>query len=188
MRIIINSWLAQDLGLKTGDSLQLKYFIMGQRRQLSEDSSVFVVSEVRDIQDRIWDPALMPEFPGISKAGSCSNWQTGSPIDMKKIRKKDEDYWKQYRGTPKAFISLPTGQKLWGNPFGTLTSVRFSVTSVEASAIGPAILKGLSPRGQGLAFAPVYDQGMRSASNSTAFGSLFLSLSFFLILAALLYF
>jgi len=184
--IIINSWLAQDLCVKTGDSLQLKYFIMGQRRQLSEDSSVFVVSEIRAMQDRIWDPALMPDFPGISKAGSCSKWESGSPVDMKKIRKKDEDYWKQYRGTPKAFISLPTGQKLWGNPFGTLTSVRFSVTADKAADIGPAILKGLSPRVQGLAFAPVYDQGIRSASNSTDFGSLFLSLSFFLILAALL--
>jgi len=184
--IIINTWLAQDLRVKAGDSLRLKYFVMGQRSQLSEDSSVFVVSEVRAMHDRIWDPTLMPDFPGISKAGSCSNWETGSPVDMKKIRKKDEDYWKQYRGTPKAFISLPSGQKLWGNPFGTLTSVRFNVTAGESSSIGPAILKGLTPRGQGLAFTAVYDQAMRSASNSTDFGSLFLSLSFFLILAALL--
>ena len=184
--IIINTWLAQDLGVKAGDSLRLKYFIMGPGRQLREDSSGFVVREVRAMKDRIWDPSLMPDFPGISKAGNCSSWETGSPVDLKKIRKKDEDYWKQYRGTPKAFISLATGQKLWGNPFGNLTSVRFRGTTVETSAIGPEILKGLAPRQQGLAFTDAEAEGKRSASNSTDFGGLFISLSFFLIIAALL--
>ncbi|MCX6287157.1 MAG: ABC transporter permease [Bacteroidetes bacterium] len=184
--IIINSWLAADLGIKQGDSMGLKYFIMGPHRHLSEDSSVFVVRQIRPMQDPIWDPSLMPGFPGMSEAGNCRDWETGTPVDLKKIRQKDEDYWNAYRGTPKAFISIVAGQKLWTNPFGSLTSIRFTASSKKLDTIGPAILKKLNPRQQGLVFKPVYDEGLSSASNSTDFAGLFLSLSFFIILSALL--
>ncbi len=184
--IIINTWLASDLNIKEGDSLRLRYFIMGPRRNLSEDSTVFVVRRIRPMQDPIWDPSLMPEFPGMSEAGNCREWETGAPVDLKKIRQKDEDYWNSYRGTPKAFISLAAGQELWANPFGTLTSIRFKARVKEYNAIAPAILKKINPAQQGLAFKPVYLEGMSAASESTDFAGLFLSLSFFIILAALL--
>ena len=44
---------------------------------------------------------------------------------MKLIREKDEAYWKKYKGTPKAFISLKTARKIWANRFGNLTLVKF---------------------------------------------------------------
>jgi ABC-type lipoprotein release transport system permease subunit len=184
--IIINSWLAGDLGVKQGDSLRLKYFIMGSHRQLTEDSSVFVVRQVRPMQDAIWDPSLMPAFPGLSDAGNCRDWETGTPVDLTKIRNKDEEYWKQYRGTPKAFVSLASGQKLWANPFGCLTSIRFMAGKKVLDSTETAIMKKISPAQLGLAFAPIYREGKNSASNSTDFGELFLSLGFFIILAALL--
>ena len=184
--IIINSWLAEDLGVKKGDSLRLKYFIMGSHRQLTEDSSGFVVSQVRPMQDPTWDPSLMPAFPGMSDAGNCRDWETGAPVDLKKIRDKDEQYWKQYRGTPKAFISLASGQKLWANPFGSLTSIRFSAGKKDLASIEKAIMSKISPAQLGLTFTPVYREGKISASNSTDFGELFLSLGFFIILASLL--
>lgn len=184
--IIINSWLAQDLQVKQGDSLRLKYFTMGNHRQLAEDSSVFVVCRVLPMQDAIWDPSLMPAFPGMSDAGNCRDWETGAPVDLKKIRNKDEEYWKQYRGTPKAFISLASGQKLWANPFGNLTSIRFSSGRKNPGPTEAAIMKKISPGRLGLAFTPVYQEGRNSASNSTDFGELFLSLGVFIILAALL--
>ncbi|MCX6283662.1 MAG: FtsX-like permease family protein [Bacteroidetes bacterium] len=184
--IIINSWLASDLKIKEGDSLRLRYFTMGPRRSLSEDSSVFVVLRISPMQDPIWDPSLMPDFPGMSEAGNCRDWETGAPVDLKKIRQKDEDYWNSYRGTPKAFISLATGQKLWSNPFGNLTSIRFEAGVKELNTLTPSIIKKLNPAQQGLAFKPVYLEGINAASDSTDFAGLFLSLSFFIILAALL--
>src|SRR5207237_3576637 len=72
------------------------------------------------------DRTLMPNFPGIEKAESTSDWDAGFPLTYK-IRPKDEDYWKKYKGTPKAFITLAAGQKMWGNRFGNLTAIRFSV-------------------------------------------------------------
>jgi hypothetical protein len=34
--IAINAWLAEDLGVREGDKITLKYFVMGERRQLDE--------------------------------------------------------------------------------------------------------------------------------------------------------
>jgi len=183
--IIINSWLADDLGAKKGDSLRLKYFVMGSRGQLTEDSSVFTVVQVRPLTDAVWDPSLMPAFPGMSEAGNCRDWETGAPVDLKRVRDKDEEYWKRFRGTPKAFISLDAGRALWKNDFGTLTSLRFEASPLQVDSIRRSIADRLSPRSQGLVFIPVYREGMKAAASSTDFGELFLSLGFFIILAAL---
>jgi len=129
---------------------------------------------------------MMPDFPGMSGAGNCREWETGTVIDLKKIRQKDEDYWKKYRGTPKAFISLAAGRKLWKNSFGSLTSIRFTANPGKLDTIRTLIMKKLDPGQQGFTFSPVYDQGKTAASGSTDFGNLFLSLGFFIILASLL--
>ena len=62
------------------------------------------------------DRSLLPDFPGIAKAESTANWDAGFPIDLGKIRPKDEQYWKDYRGTPKAFVTLNAGQPDVGQP------------------------------------------------------------------------
>ena len=72
------------------------------------------------------DRTLMPEFPGVAKAESTRDWDVGFPL-VHKIREKDEAYWKSYRGTPKAFITLVAGQALWANRFGSLTAIRYSL-------------------------------------------------------------
>ena len=53
-----------------------------------------------------------PRFPGLSDAENCGEWDTGIPIKHK-IR-ADETYWDEYRGSPKAFLSLQAAQKMWG--------------------------------------------------------------------------
>ena len=58
-----------------------------------------------------------PRFPGLSDAESCGEWDTGIPITHE-IRPRDEQYWDEYRGSPKAFVSwLP------GNGCGTTVGV-----------------------------------------------------------------
>ena len=34
----------------------------------------------------------MPDFPGLSDAGDCKDWNTGVPIDLDKIRDKYNKY------------------------------------------------------------------------------------------------
>ena len=73
------------------------------------------------------DHDLVPQYKGVTDAKSLADWDPPFPIDLKLIRDKDESYWKKFRTTPKALISLADGQRLWaesGDRFGRLTSIR----------------------------------------------------------------
>jgi len=177
--ITINSWLADDLGAKPGDELALRYFVIGDRRELVERTAKF---RVRAVTPLVKDDSWMPSFPGLADADSCRDWQPGIPIDTGRIRPKDEEYWKSYRGTPKAFVTLAAGQKLWANRFGNLTSIRF-----PAGTAGAAELRAnLDPAAFGLFFAPVREPALAAGREPMDFGQLFLGFSLFLIVAALL--
>ncbi len=184
--IIINNWLASDLKVKKGDSLQLRYFKMGALRKLTEDSSRFCIKAILPITNPIFDRTLMPDFPGMSDAGNCRDWETGAPVELGKIRDKDEQYWNDYRGTPKAFISLESGKKLWDNAFGHTTAYRFSADSTKLPLLKSQLMSQLVLAENGFRIQDVYTEGKSAAANSTDFGSLFLSLSFFILVAALM--
>ena len=184
--IIINKWLADDLNVKNGDSLTMNYFVVGPLHSLTEESSRFIVKSVISMKDSLSDPSLMPDFPGMTDAGNCRDWETDTPIDLKRIRDKDEKYWNDYRGTPKAFISLKTGQQLWKNRFGNYTAFRFRSGDQQVREFERTIMQKLKPIQNGLLFIPVYDEGKIAAANSTDFGGLFLGLSFFIIFSGLL--
>ena len=189
-QILINQWLADDLQAKPGDEVALTYFIPGTTRRMEEKRDLFHVYAVAPMEGLTADRSLLPDFPGIAKAESTANWDAGFPIDFGKIRPKDEQYWKDYRGTPKALVTLKAGQRMWGNRFGELTAVRWPGESGAASrtAAEHQILKNLNPASVGLSFLPVREQALAAAATGQAeeFGGLFLSFSFFLIAAALL--
>ena len=184
--ILVSKWLADDLGIGPGDPVWLRYFIMGPMRSLREDSARFVVKAVLPENNTLADPGLMPAFPGMSDAGNCRDWETGAPVDLKKIRDKDELYWKNHRGTPKAFISLEAGQKIWDNRFGHYTAFRFMTKESQLPGIKKRLMEKLRPGQYGLTFRDVEMEGQTAAANSTDFGGLFLSLSFFIVAGAVL--
>ena len=184
--ILANQWLVNDLGVKTGDSISLKYFVIGPLRTIKEVKKSFIVKGFVPTQSKFINTSLMPLFPGLADAGSCHDWETGVPIDLSKIRDKDEKYWKDYKGTPKALISMQAGLKLWGNKFGSYTSIRFNKEKIQLEQLTSDILKSIKPEDIGLTFVPVYAQGLSAANNSVDFGGLFLSLSFFVIAAGIL--
>jgi len=141
--VIINQWLADDLNVKPEEELELKYFVMDLGRKLEERSARFRVRSVVPLNGAAADRTVMPDFPGLDKAESTRDWDPSLPVSLDKIRPKDEEYWKQYRGTPKAFITLAAGQKLWSNRFGNLTAVRYlfpSHTFSRGMVSNPAII------------------------------------------------
>lgn len=177
--ITINSWLADDLGAKEGDELTLRYYVIGDRRELVEQTARF---HVRTVTPLTRDDSWMPPFPGLSDVSNCREWDPGIPIETDRIRPKDEEYWKNYRGTPKAFVTLAAGQKLWANRFGNLTAMRFPAgTDVAAE-----LRSRLDPAAVGLFFSPVREQAMAAGRESMDFGQLFVGFSLFLIVSALL--
>jgi len=130
------------------------------------------------------DPTLMPDYPGLTEAHSCGDWDSGIPIDLKKIQDRDEDYWDQYKGTPKAFISMEAAQTIWSNRFGTLTAVRWPVAENDAETIAADLMKNLDLSQIGYTFENVRAAAYNKASGSTDFAGLFAGLSMFLIFSA----
>ncbi len=183
--IIVNGWLSNDLGVHPGDTITLSYFVIGPLRKLKEESKKFLVKSIIKTGEGEINKSLMPEFPGLADAGSCRDWDTGIPIDLNKIRDKDEQYWDDYNGTPKALININTGIDIWGNDFGSYTAFRFK-SEVNRDKLNKEILNELTPNDLNLTFRPVFEEGKNAATNSVDFGELFLSLSFFVIFAGIL--
>jgi putative ABC transport system permease protein len=184
--VIINRWLADDLGAKTGDTISMDYFVIGPLRTLSERSNKFVIRGIIPADSGISAKSLMPAFPGLSDAGSCRDWNSGVPINLKLIRDKDEKYWKEYKGSPKAYISLKAGQALWNNQFGNCTAIRYNDTDISSDSLQNILMQELNPRDIGIELVSVRRTGKNAAANSVDFGSLFLYLSFFIIAGSLL--
>ena len=182
--IVINEWLAEDIGAGVGDRLTLKYFVMGERRELVEESSEFLVREVLSMESMAGDESFMPDFPGLSDEENCRDWDPGIPIDLDKIRDKDEVYWDDYRGTPKAFVSLAAGRRMWENRFGDATGVRYPMGKVGREDISSGFLANVDAGRAGLYLQDVRELGERAGGGTTDFGQLFLGLSMFLIAAA----
>ena len=189
---VINQWLAEDLELEPGDRLKIDYFQVGLGRTLEEASAELIVKAVVPMAMPYEDPSLMPDFPGLKDAENCRDWDTGFPIDLDAIRDQDNAYWESYQGTPKAFVSLATGQALWQNRFGDLTSVRWSTSDPNQEMgqlteyIEQQIEKEIDPLQLGISILPVSQQALASVIQSQDFGGLFIGFSFFLILAALI--
>ncbi len=185
--IILNKWAADDLGAKVGDSIQLKYWQIGPLRQLVEKESEFTLKEIVSMVPGWVDETRMPNLPGMSDAGHCSEWETGVPINLDAIRDKDEDYWDEYKGAPKAYISLDKAQEMWSNRFGNYTAVRFSVNTFDEAEYKQVFAENISPADLGMTVEPVREQGVLAAKNGTDFSGLFIGLSFFLLIAGIVF-
>jgi putative ABC transport system permease protein len=182
--IVLNSWLAEDLQAGEGDSVRLTYFVLGAGRELREASTEFEVKEVVPLQGIYADRELLPDFPGLADIESTRDWRPGIPIDLDRIRDRDEAYWDEFRGTPKAFVTLEAAQRMWANRFGNVTAIRF--VGKEPSALEADLEHALDPKQLGFMVQDVKQEGLRASSQSVDFGQLFLGLSFFIIAAALL--
>ncbi|MEM7307805.1 MAG: FtsX-like permease family protein [Planctomycetota bacterium] len=181
--ILLNEWCADDLAASVGDRVTLHYFVVGPDQEMVEESHELTVRGIVPIAGVADDPALMPRFPGLADADHCREWEPGVFVDLDRIRDKDELYWDDHRGTPKAFVSLSTARELWSSRFGSLTAVRTESGSTSAGAL----LRGrLDPASVGLFFQDVRGPALAASAPSVDFGSLFLGLSFFLIAAAVL--
>jgi putative ABC transport system permease protein len=180
----ISSWLSGDIDAKAGDRIRLSYFEVGPLRKLVLKDTTFVIKEIYSLTGEKADQNLMPVIPGLSDAGNCLDWKTGVPVDLKKIRPQDEAYWKAHKGTPKAFVSLETAQKLWGNRFGESTSIR--IDGLKKAEFEKQLLAGLQPSQLGFEVKNAKSDGLSAAGSGTDFGGLFIGLSFFVLFAAVL--
>ena len=187
--IQITRWLADDLGVAPGVKVTVKYFVMGERRQLVEKARTFTVAapilemDTPQLQtDADGKDSWMPDFPNVPDKKSFGKWKPGFDFDATRVRKKDEEYWEKYRGTPKAFVTLKTGQELWGNRWGNLTSIRYPAGTKREQV--ERIAAFIDPAALGFRTVNLREQALAATNAPVDFGELFVYFSFFLIAAA----
>ncbi len=186
--VVISRWLADDLSAGTGDTLVMRYWETGTRRELTEKETKLVVRGIEEMRDVISDSILMPHLPGLSDAGNCRDWDAGVPVVLDRIRDKDEKYWDDYKGTPKAYIALELGEQLWTNRFGNLTSVWLPEEMVDETVVREKIRSSINPLQLGFQVNDLRNRGLQSAAGGVDFGMLFGGLGFFVMLAGVILF
>jgi len=193
--ILLNAWAADDLGAVVGNRIEMTFYVAGRGGRVRTERRTFALRGIAAMTPSALDPTLVPDFEGITDAKTMAEWRPPFPIDLDRIRPKDEAYWERYRAAPKAFVSLETARDLWrsgespGTAGGGVTSLRLAPQAMgdleqSACVFGERLLAELRPEQAGLVFRPVRELALASAAGSTDFGVLFVSMSFFLMAAA----
>ena len=189
--IILNTWTAMDLGVEVGDEISVTYYRVGVGEEYITETALFRLKGILPIEGITADRDVIPAFPGIHGTADMSEWESPFPIDYTLIRSKDEAYWDAYGATPKAFIPLETGKQLWKNRFGDLTAIRMGIAPdadlpATRTLFETEFLKKIQPEQVGFQFLALQSDGLQAASGATDFGTLFSSLSAFIIIAVAL--
>lgn len=190
--ILLNDWTAAALAAQPGETIRLTYYAVGPLGRLDTQAAAFRLRGIVRLAGAAADTGFTAEYPGVTDADSLSDWHPPFPIDLHKIRPADEQYWKDHRATPKAFITLADGVRLWAadhERFGRVTSVRlYPAPGQTAAGLEPAfdaaLHKQLDVAALGLRVEPVRARALAASAGATDFASLFLGFSCFLIASA----
>ena len=188
-RIVLNTWAARDLAAFPGDRLTMEYYVWEEPGRLATRTAAFEVGGIVPIETGSRD--LAPAYPGISNTSSVSEWDPPFPLDLRRVRPIDEDYWNRYRTTPKAFVDLETARALWGSRYGSLTSIRVPAASGQPAEAAVAQVRAslhgaIDAESFGLSVRDIRSEGLAASQGATDFGEYFLYFSFFLVVSALL--
>jgi putative ABC transport system permease protein len=189
--IILNEWAAEDLRAKVGDAASIEYYVWESEGRLSTRSADFRVAAIVPIAGAAADRDLVPEYPGITDSDRLADWDPPFPIDLKRVRPVDEQYWERHRTTPKAFIPIDRGQSLWRSRYGGLTALRVlppKDIALEAARerYRAAVRAELDPLALGFSVLDIRAQSLAASAGSTDFGEYFTYFSIFLVVSALL--
>ena len=204
---VLNDWAAERLGAEVGAELRVAYYepevengreiertfpaVVTQIVPITEPAEPytrFTDAEFAERPTNYNDPNLTPSVPGVTDQESIGDWDLPFRLE-REIERADDEYWNNHRLTPKAFLPLEDGRRLFGSRFGNTTSLRID-TSVgpSADAVAAKVRSAIGPVLDqiGWTLIPVREQQLAASRGTTPFDVLFLLLSFFVILAAVM--
>jgi putative ABC transport system permease protein len=185
--VVLGTWAAEDLLARPGQDVDLEYYVWEEEGRLATRTTRFRLQGVVPMRGLAADRDLAPEYPGITSSAHLSDWDPPFPVDLSRVRPKDESYWEAYRTTPKAFVPMAVGRRLWGSRLGSATSMRIEATDPAVrSALEASLGRALDPLRRGFAVDPVRRRALEASLGSTDFGEYFAYFSFFLVAAAVL--
>jgi len=187
--ILLNEWAGNELRATPGDRITLTYYVTGRFGELSTAMATFRLRGILALNEAVADPGFTPEYRGVTDARNLSDWDPPFPMDLSRIRGQDEEYWDRLRATPKAFVTLADGQRLWATDeqrFGSVTSIRLipreGDRGIEEIASRLSARLGLAgASASGMAFEATRARLLAASAGTTDFGLLFIGFSFFLI-------
>jgi ABC-type lipoprotein release transport system permease subunit len=184
-QIVLNEWAAEELGARSGDTIRVDYFEPeSSHGQIRQRSATFQLAAIAQLAGAAADRGFTPDVPHVTDQQAMSDWAPPFPFDATRIRPRDEQYWNHYRGTPKAFVALATGRRLWKSRFGQSTSLRIALGRSTPAELEKEL--AIPPESMGMVFQPVKLQGLAAAAGTTPFDGLFLAFSSFIIAAAVM--
>jgi len=186
--IVLNQWAADELQASAGDAVTMEYYLWEEPGRLVTRTAEFRVADVVPVD--AGDRDLVPSYPGISDALTLVDWDPPFPVDLSRIRPEDEAYWDDYRTTPKAFIPLDEGQRLWRSRDGAVTALRMVPEPGQSlddarTAYANHLREIVDPLALGMAVRDVRATGLAASRGATDFGAYFVYFSFFLVASAL---
>lgn len=191
-RLLPGTWLREDLDLRPGAAVEVEFLAWEEEGRYGAARERFPAGPSRERAGLAADATLSPEYPGVTDSARIGDWDPPFPVDLSRIRRRDEEYWEAWRTLPKAFLPLAAVRRLAGTDGGAATSVRFTPTAPDAEAEAPgreqvaaAVLGALDPASFGLASIPVRERGIEASRGATDFGLYFLYFSFFLLASTL---
>jgi ABC-type lipoprotein release transport system permease subunit len=198
--VVINEYVGKDLWpagnwqASLGKPVvRIEYFVETEGHRLKEATHDLKLKAVVAMQGLAADRTLTPELPGM-KTNRIADWNPPFPRDQwhpEWVRPRDEEYYRQYRATPKLFVHPKTAAKLFGSRFGQYTSLRFQpkVRGGYQEKVREQLSAALRLEDFGLTWQSVKQQGLQAATQggtTNMFGGLFAGFSLFLIVAAAL--
>jgi len=185
-QIALNTWAADRLKAHVGDSIHVTYFEPESSFGLVQERSVDLqLAAIVKLEGAAAGRNLTPTVRGLTDKATIEDWDLPFEIKRGRIKSDDDRYWTKYGATPKAFVSLATGRRLWASRFGQTTSLRIRPA---ANTTAQTLVRrlDLDPVAQQFIFRPIREQAEKAAQGSTPFGVLFLCFSFFVIAAAVM--
>ena len=205
--LAINQWTAERLEAEVGTALRVAYFEPevkdGDEIERSFDA---VVTEIVPLtepirryyrsRDAVFDkpptvyncPELTPTVPGVTDKDSIDDWDV--PFEMtREVTSDDDRYVHNHRLTPKAFLPLATGKRLFGSRFGSVTGFRIDPSAVsDLDELKTKLTDAAQPvlPELGWHIRSIRETQIAASAGTTPFDGLFLSLSFFVIFAAVM--
>lgn len=205
--MVLNSWAADRLGAAPGTKLRIAYFEpeVENGNEIERTFTAVVTGVVPITQPakqysrsrpavfdqeptRYNDPNLTPTVPGVTDQDSMNDWDT--PFELTRdVPEEDDLYWKNHRLTPKAFIPLSDGQRLFGSRFGSTTGLRIAPSvAPDVDSLERRLLTALQPVLPDLGWSPrpIRSLQLAASKGTTPFDGLFLALSCFVIFSAVM--
>jgi putative ABC transport system permease protein len=191
-QVLLTRWAADDLRAKAGDRITLRYYVTGALGHLETVTTPFTVAGIVEPNAAANDPGFTPPYPGVTDVERLADWSPPFPVDLKRIRPRDEDYWEKHKTAPKAFVALADGERLWAEPdarLGRYTALRLPLPAETDPAewrrqARAKLLDALSPESAGFAVRHPRRAARAAGRGSTDFSGLFIGFSFFLIASA----